>query len=458
MTRLKSILPLLLLLSILLHLSCSQITRKAGSCGDVLNLYQKDFLKLSSYVRRTHAGFRGSPLTIMSESEYDSLTRTVIDDLKETDSLDDFLIKISCFFEKLNDGHTRVFFPFREFAPITVRWFGDRVYIIAVGDNRYESLLYGEILRVGDMPMEEYETLINGYIPSDRNHLLSKRMFSQEYMFSRAFLKYFGLLSEEGLLKLKVLSEKGLVEMAFPCRYEPLSPRAVMNERARTALTAGSGENSWTPLPEEKAVYLQLNHLRGDVDRELYNEVFSCLKENHWPRLIVDLRNNGGGNSLWCNEFLSYLTDEERDVFLYKGWESHYPGRDRKRSGGITRIKPKGGDLYFDGDVIYLTSPYTFSSATFFVVAAIDNDMGTVIGEPAGNTSLRYGYCAEPIKLPHTGLRFYTTHHIWGRAKPGMMNEGEYIKPHYPISPALEDMRDGRDRVYESALDYKKSN
>ena len=61
-----------------------------------------------------------------------------------------------------------------------------------------------------------------------------------------------------------------------------------------------------------------------------------------------------------------------------------------------------------------LTSYYTFSSAMDFTQYIIDNDLGTVIGEPCGNSPNCYGEIAV-FKCPYSKIAFQVSTKKWRR-------------------------------------------
>lgn len=148
--------------------------------------------------------------------------------------------------------------------------------------------------------------------------------------------------------------------------------------------------------------------------------MFQEIKEKGILHVAVDLRNNGGGNSLVANEFLKYI-----DTDSYQDWAAdwrlgcfmvHIPQR--------TVQNNKYEDLLFQGDLYLLTSNYTFSSAMNFAEYVKDNDLGTIIGEPSGNAPDSYGDISC-FKLPESGIviqistkKWYRTNHMKGLIEP----------------------------------------
>lgn len=415
--------------------------------------YQRDFLELARYVARNHCGFYEEPLQVMSLPEYEKLVQDTYDAIGGIDDDVDFCIELSWFVAKLCDGHTRIPCDLGTYAPIGAWWFGDEFVVTAVADPSLADLLYKRIVKIGGLDPLAYEALVNDYISADMGQLRYKRRSSPDMMLARAYLAKFGLLADDGTVAIDYLDGQSTKSAKVACNAGNPNSAFAVPAMCRNRLTSERRGNWYEMVEDSPALYIQLNSLSSDSYRRFFEDAFREARERSADAILLDIRNNGGGNSLWCDEFLSYIVDRERDLSIYRGWRSDYPTRNVESSDGLHRIKPVTNGLAFRGKVIVLTSPRTFSSATFFAVAVKDNGLGTVLGEPVGNASIRYGYMADPITLSHTGLRFGTTHHVWGRALPGAIEkEGPYIMPDELIELTVDDVRTRTDKVFERAL------
>lgn len=146
---------------------------------------------------------------------------------------------------------------------------------------------------------------------------------------------------------------------------------------------------------------LTLTECRYDSEyKACLRKMFAEVKAKGITNVAVDLRGNGGGNSLVANEFIRYLPVRKYKVdscyhrlgcFMFD------------LTGQSTRNNRRYPLLTFDGDVFLLTDSDSFSSAMLFAVYIKDNDLGTIIGEPPGNTPNSYGDVAN-FRLDNSGL------------------------------------------------------
>jgi C-terminal processing protease CtpA/Prc len=169
------------------------------------------------------------------------------------------------------------------------------------------------------------------------------------------------------------------------------------------------------------------------------------------PALILDVRENGGGNSGYGSQILSYLVKKGGDVSttrtrLYRpafrawgygeGWEAR-----------TWRVEAKQGEGY-DGRMVLLIGPATFSAAEDFASSFDILNAGVLIGEPTG------GSTGQPLMfaLPGGGMARICT--LQERYADGREFVGVGIQPKVKVGQTAADFRAERDAVLEAALAY----
>jgi hypothetical protein len=152
--------------------------------------------------------------------------------------------------------------------------------------------------------------------------------------------------------------------------------------------------------------------------------------------VIVDLRDDPGGNSYVVNEFLrhidtkSYLTPsskERRGPFLI----------DHEAQ----TIENRKYSKVFKGKIYVLTNASTFSAAMDFAMYIQDNGLGTVVGEASGNMPDSYGD-ALTFSMPESRLCLTVSYKKWIRIDES--KSGQPITPDIPCDP---------DKAYKAAVD-----
>ncbi len=153
------------------------------------------------------------------------------------------------------------------------------------------------------------------------------------------------------------------------------------------------------------------------------DSMFTTLRNNNIKKLIIDVRNNSGGNSEVGDTLLKYISPRP---FAQMGKVLIRISERTKQITGITEapsgwyffdepdenrmIKPMSAEQgRYDGQVYLLTSHYTFSSASSFSWTFKQFGMGTIIGEETGGMNVHFGDILR-YTLPYSKLRCYISY------------------------------------------------
>jgi carboxyl-terminal processing protease len=194
--------------------------------------------------------------------------------------------------------------------------------------------------------------------------------------------------------------------------------------------------------------YIALNSFQDD---ETADEFFSHFAEFAAAEtMIIDLRQNGGGNTDIGYRIMAALAAEP---FLGSSWSTpdYKPafrswGRPDRAYIAAAERQPIDPDHHFTGPVIVLASARTFSAAEDFLVAFDQSGRGIIMGEPSG------GSTGNPIKfnLPGGGGALVCSKH--DAYADGREFVGVGVKPQIMVFPTVADFRAGRDTVLERAV------
>ncbi|MDE5786377.1 MAG: hypothetical protein K2H98_07585 [Duncaniella sp.] len=144
----------------------------------------------------------------------------------------------------------------------------------------------------------------------------------------------------------------------------------------------------------------------ADVERmeHFSDSMFTALREKNIGNLIIDLRNNGGGNSRVGDILLRYISPEPftqmEKTFIRTtpltlklmgahGGTPELTLYETRPSDYIRPLTTEEG--HYDGKVYLLISNNTYSSAGSFAWAFKVCGMGTVIGQETGGMNVHYG-------------------------------------------------------------------
>lgn len=194
--------------------------------------------------------------------------------------------------------------------------------------------------------------------------------------------------------------------------------------------------------------YVALNGFGDSRAADAFLAAFGQIASS--AALVIDLRNNGGGNSSEGYRVLATLTDKpfatgkwatRQYLPSYRAWKRPMPDFEGKAGSW-----QPDGKRHFTGPVAVLTSSGTYSAAEDFMVAYESMGRGTIVGEATG------GSTGQPlmISLPGGGMaRICTKADTYPDGRAWV---GHGIQPTIKAAPAVADLRRGRDTVLEAAL------
>jgi C-terminal processing protease CtpA/Prc len=215
----------------------------------------------------------------------------------------------------------------------------------------------------------------------------------------------------------------------------------------------------------------------GEEFIKFIDAAFKELKSKGIRKLIIDVRNNGGGNSEMAKHIASYLTDKPVYSFRKILWKSSQQMRDfvlddaennthgwyeREAYDKLMSVNlgecykwdceenenPVKSKLTFKGKVYVLSNNMTFSTTTDFLAMVRDFGLGTIIGTESGGLPNCYGD-SYGFNLPHTNLHVSVSHKFFIR--PSGNEKDNDITPDIVISQTDEDRKSNIDTVLEYA-------
>jgi hypothetical protein len=393
----------------------------------------------------------------------------------------DYFKIISPLIAKIGDAHTLVVLPWDDWEQYTTnngRYFpfrvvyDDGIRVIESADSSNTLEIGTRLLKVNGCSCDSLYNVFKIYRSGER----------QEYQdfFAWYYFKYYLWLNQiNPPYNIEIMTDKG----------------------TKTILSKGIDISSvkkvksyfynFKFLPEGIG-YLDFRVMRDDPE-ETFDDflvtVFIQLKQKHSKGLIVDLRNNAGGNTSLGDDLLDYITTTPYQQMAKKFWKSSPQYRDQMRSNipwtlrwmsyppviWIAQLFTRYADMFatgdgrsiefqsgltypgtnslrFQGKVCFLTGIVTFSSGVDLACAVKDYNIAKIFGEETGGVPNSFGE-GYSFNLPNTNMNISVSSARFVRANGDEKVTGG-IKPDVEIKTTINDRKIGKDPVMEKAIEY----
>jgi len=361
-------------------------------------------------------------------------------------------------FAQIKDGHTSagwnfsynpISILFRKTLPYRLAVKGNRLFVVQNNFYRKRIPIGSEILKINGQPADQCIRQVSTLISYENNPFRND------------------LLSSPGLWALWNNFHD------FEITYKPFG-----SDIARTIRTSGGlisnlmalrrnigSDYTFRVLPGNIGL-INFNHFRHPEKFKVFlDSTFRSIRDKNVTDLIIDIRRNGGGNSMLGNELMQYISPTgfrmadsvqikisnevmERNQLAWLDTAQYKPGmvyhyRD------TSNIKLRQNPLRFSGNTYLLAGGHTYSSATLFASAFRRFHAGKIIGTETGGLTVCYGDVYKFL-LPNTKYNMRVSYKKFFNA--GGIDNRRGIIPDYVVSNSFNDDRRGIDRAMQFAI------
>lgn len=218
-------------------------------------------------------------------------------------------------------------------------------------------------------------------------------------------------------------------------------------------------ENYFTPnvlsadLREDGILYIRIASFGKQELVDQFSEVLRDMNREDVRGVIIDLRFNPGGNSLFGDVVVSHLIDRPIKASLYRtrqyipayrSWGMEEEFLQDSFSGG--EIQPSEGTNY-TGPIVLLVNHSTISAAEDFTVLLHSSRRAVLVGEKTAGTT------GNPIHIPLPGGGTLMVVSLIALYPDGTEFVGEGIEPDVAVQLTREDIHSGHDRILAKGIE-----
>lgn len=483
---------LLLIPSSLFLFSCASSSYNISNGNIVPNInktYSTSELETDlTFLLKTSMNVHPSFFQAIDTSEFYSDVKNIIDSIKSPLSRVDFYKLISPLISKLKCSHAEVGFPIDEWNyflkndgysfPYEIQY-NKGIFVKSSYDKKSYLPNGTEILLINGIPADSLFQLFKrnkgGEKDSWRNIITSKLF--------KNFLWLYGICSP---YKITYFDNNGIIKV--------LNTNGIKfnnNDSSNSILKAELASYSFKILPDSIGYinYRSMSNDFSDPFQYFLKRAFTEFQSKGCKGLIIDLRENSGGNSYYGELLLTYITDLPYKLSSRKLWKASKEFKEYMRSripsyirwlsyppaiwiaelfydeakmfiaddNEIVEIKyiesvPKSNPLRFKGKICFLIGPKTFSSAMQLANAVNDYKLAVLIGEETGGVVNSYGDIYK-FYLPCTALQVSIPSALIIRAN-GNDSEVREVFPDIEVKQSSDTKAQVTDIVLEAARQW----
>jgi len=320
----------------------------------------------------------------------------------------------------IGDAHTYVEFPDDNAnLPLDVRRFGSETRVVAVASG-YEQALGSRVVAIGAVSIAQARDLAATITPIAETEPLKEARIDG-FLTTGMALHGLGITPDRSSAIYTLVTDDGKQSIVT---FNALAPKAEpkwVHVVAQLPLSEQhvNGSAACTYLSAARTLYCNVHQIRDLAAPS--REMFDILKRERPDKLVIDLRNNGGGD---YNVGLKYLIEPLR----------------------------KESKINQRGHLFVLIGANTFSAAMSNAAQFRTMTNAMLVGQPIGEKPNSY---QEPrqFALPnsHLVVRYSTRFYKF------VEGQDNVVAPDKAITPTWEDYKNGDDVVLEWVLAFKDS-
>lgn len=366
---LKKIIPIILIIGVICIFAVNSDAKYISRNGDRIDKWEKDIDYIADKLPKKHKNM----FFKLNEEEF----KNGINELKgQLNQMNDAEIKVSLsqIVASIGDAHTSINFSAEKMFPLEFYWFNDGIYIINTSED-YKDFKYKKLKKINNKDINEIIERISSVVSHENEAILKSQVPIR-------------IALPELLKGLKIIDNIDNATFTFEGNSEnSINVKALDGEEVFENIFGKSREGENIPLymqnkdkyywfkylEDEKVVYFNYSQCMEMEDKPFKDfsvELMNVLNAKGVEKLIIDIRNNGGGNSMILKNLISEI--------------------------GKSELNKKG-------KLFVIIGRRTFSSAVLNAIELNNNTDAIFVGEPTGGKPNHYGE-VKSFELPNNKI------------------------------------------------------
>mgnify|MGYP001134281008 CR=1 FL=1 len=357
----------------------------------------------------------------VTKEEFNDLTDQLIGKIDQLNN-NQLFVELNKIVASVGDAHTTINIRDGYSYPLKFWMFDGKVYVVNA-DTSLKDMVFSQVLKIDRIEIEKVIEQLSILISHENESWVLAML--PNYLQSPVYMNGLGMVKNEKEAVFTVRKD-GQVQDFRVSALEYGESADYINKKTEDVLVGKFDKYyDYEYLPEYKALCFEYNAC-AEMDNKKFvdfnKEMFDFIEKNDVEKIIVDLRNNSGGNSEILNPFTKRL---------------------KKYIAKNTNV-----------EVRILVGRNTFSSGMFAIYRVKESAPKAVsMGEPTGGALDCYGE-VKKINLPNSQIPIgYSTKYFEFSKDFSYKNSGiGTFLPDTLIQPTIEDYRNGKDVVLDYAL------
>jgi hypothetical protein len=369
---------------------------------------KEDINAWQGFVNKTHPDLS---IRIKNPAAFDKSLTAFKQSITKPMSVNEFLSKFALLNSQFNDAHMLVFtrsqkglakevinnaglFPFE----VTVK--NGKVYLASLLGGQHSPLAKAEVISINEKPIKDiYTDLIARMYGDTVKH--------RERLLSDKFALFYWLFVSKGD-QFKLTLQNGTISQTVEMPASKTLPKSFNGKSFEQTF-------KFEVLDQQQALLTIDAFWWRDKPRfyQFTENVFKQLKEKQIEHLIIDIRNNGGGDDdMWKQGIVKYIANKpyQHTSKYTKKIIAKYMDEGETEGDVVTKVfdrfeQPVNDEpLKFSGKVSVVVGSYTYSSAILFANTMQDFGFAEIVGEASAGYSWQTGGI-QFLTLPNSQLK-----------------------------------------------------